>query len=78
MAPGQIETELNARDISALSDRSGSPPEELRRELLERRVPARRMGTPDEVAAAFAYLASDEASFVTGEVLTLDGGESIA
>jgi NAD(P)-dependent dehydrogenase (short-subunit alcohol dehydrogenase family) len=78
VAPGQIETELNARDISALSDRSGRPAEELRRELLERRVPARRMGTPDEVAAAFAYLASDEASFVTGEVLTLDGGESIA
>ena len=36
------------------------------------------MGTPEEVAAAFAYLASDDAAFVTGHVLTIDGGESIA
>lgn len=47
-------------------------PEYVQR-LIER-VPARRMGTPEEVAAAVVYLCSEEAGFVTGHTLVLDGG----
>jgi len=40
-------------------------------------TPARRSGTPDEVAACAVFLASEEASYVTGAMLVVDGGNSI-
>jgi NAD(P)-dependent dehydrogenase (short-subunit alcohol dehydrogenase family) len=75
LAPGQIDTAMNARDLETIGLRSGRSPQALLREHLDRRVPARRLGTPDEVGALFAFLASDDAAFITGEVLRIDGGE---
>ncbi len=47
-------------------------------EALQARQPMGRLGTPEEIAAAVAYLASDEAGFVTGSVFTIDGGLTAA
>ena len=58
VAPGFVETELT---------------EGVGDELL-RAVPARRPGTPEEIAACVRFLASEEASYVTGALLTVDGG----
>lgn len=45
---------------------------------MEKRIPAGRFGTPDDVAGAVAYLMSPEAAYVTGATLTIDGGLSAA
>jgi len=48
-------------------------PEMLR--AFEAKVPLRRLGRPEDVAGLFAYLASDEAAFITGQPFVIDGGE---
>jgi 3-oxoacyl-[acyl-carrier protein] reductase len=62
VAPGFVLTELTE-----------SLPEELKAQLIDR-TPLGRFGTTEEIAAAVAFLASDEASYITGQVLAVDGG----
>jgi len=45
-------------------------------EEVNQKIPLRRHAQPEEIAALFAYLASDDAAFATGHVYTLDGGET--
>jgi 3alpha(or 20beta)-hydroxysteroid dehydrogenase len=63
--PGQIDTDMNTRQ------REKTP--ELIDKLI-RGIPLRRIGRPQEVADAIAYLASDESMYVTGSELAIDGG----
>jgi 3-oxoacyl-[acyl-carrier protein] reductase len=62
VAPGMIETDMTR----SIADKA--------REEWESRIPLKRLGTPDDVAAAVCFLASDEASYITGQVLAVNGG----
>jgi NAD(P)-dependent dehydrogenase (short-subunit alcohol dehydrogenase family) len=46
--------------------------------MLARQTPMRRLGEPDDVAAAVAFLASDNASYITGQSLRVNGGGSMS
>jgi 3-oxoacyl-[acyl-carrier protein] reductase len=69
VAPGLIETHLTRDFTSNGTEENGSPG------LLDA-IPARRTGSPEDVAACIRFLASEEAAYVTGAVLPVDGGMS--
>jgi len=67
IAPGFFQTESNAPLFA-----------EPRIAELARRIPLGRFGRPDELVGAAVFLASDAASYITGQVLTVDAGLSVA
>lgn len=46
-------------------------------EMLDIKVPLKRFGTPNEIGELVAYLLSDAATFMTGSIVTIDGGQSL-
>ncbi len=65
VAPGGVKTRMTA-----------AIPDNIMAQLIER-IPLRRMADPDEIAAVHVFLASDEASYLTGQVLWVDGGLTV-
>lgn len=65
VAPGMIETDMSETVRNLAADR------------IKQMIPLRRVGQPEEIAAAVAFLASDDASYMTGQVLRVDGGVSL-
>ena len=65
VAPGTIATELATKAVLTS--------EEAKARIMSR-TPMKRLGTPDEIADVVAYLASDASSYLTGEIITADGG----
>ena len=69
ICPGDTETDM------LLSDRGEAPREALLAEF-GKSIPLGRVGRPEEIAAAVAFLASDAAGFMTGVMLPVDGGHT--
>jgi 3-oxoacyl-[acyl-carrier protein] reductase len=72
IAPGFIVTEMT----DATARRVGVDPEQYRAAAAELN-PVRRVGQPEDIAAAAAFLCSDEASYITGQTLYVDGGAKV-
>jgi 2-keto-3-deoxy-L-fuconate dehydrogenase len=75
LCPGTVDSPSLRGRIAALAESLGS--EAAARKVFLDRQPAGRLGTPEEIAGACAFLASDDAVFMTGQVVNVDGGVTI-
>jgi len=73
LLPGSFDTDRIASLVASQAEKSGRPAADIFAER-ERSIPAGRLGTPEEFAAACAFLCSDMAGYITGQSLLIDGG----
>jgi 3-oxoacyl-[acyl-carrier protein] reductase len=73
--PGLVRTELVESNIRSAAAHTGKSPEDLMERMLEKwPIPAGRLGEPEDVADAIAFLASNNADWITGVTFPIDGG----
>ena len=77
IAPGRIQTERIDELDRVTADKSGKPLDEVKRASAAN-VPLGRIGRPEELANLVVFLASDAASYITGQAITVDGGAGTA
>jgi len=65
VAPGMIATDMSEAVRNLAGDQ------------IKKAIPMKRIGTPEEVSSVVAFLASDEAAYMTGQILLVDGGLSL-
>ncbi|GIW79696.1 MAG: hypothetical protein KatS3mg105_1503 [Gemmatales bacterium] len=65
IAPGFIETDMS----EAVRNKAG--------DIIKKMIPMRRLGKPEDIARVAVFLASEESGYITGQVITVDGGLSL-
>ncbi|OGN87286.1 MAG: hypothetical protein A2X23_10055 [Chloroflexi bacterium GWC2_73_18] len=73
IAPGNMATEMHWQELRLRAARRGTSFEDERAAVI-RSVPLGRLGTGEDVGAAVAFLASDDAAYITGHTLDVNGG----
>ena len=76
VCPGNTETEMLEKVLCERAERRNCSVDEIRNEIVKK-TPAGRLGQPRDLAAAVLFLTSDQADYVTGQALTIDGGRSL-
>lgn len=74
ICPGCIRTPLCERFNAEVGARKGISGEQALSEFVSANIPMQRVGTPEEVASVVMFLCSDQAAYITGAVLPIDGG----
>jgi NAD(P)-dependent dehydrogenase (short-subunit alcohol dehydrogenase family) len=76
VSPGSTETDMLDGTFSRHDQLSGSPSGTFRKQNIAR-IPMLRQGQPEDIARVVAFLASDAAGFVTGQNVSVDGGQDL-
>jgi 3(or 17)beta-hydroxysteroid dehydrogenase len=74
--PGVIETDMREQTFVSRARNHGTNDVEAARQAAMSRHPIGRLGMPDDIAKGFVFLASDDAGFMTGSGLVIDGGST--
>ncbi len=76
VAPGVVPTDMIAGTFGRAASATGKSIDDVA-EMVRRSIPLRRFATPDDIAAAVSFLIGPESTYVTGQVLSIDGGTAL-